>query len=212
MPTPLIPQRPKKGYFDLSQEEMQALTYHVLSGCSRDEAFVKFVRPDFIGSKATPALKAAISQFFGSKDVKEYIAAYKETIEELLKKSKQPEASSTKSIEERKAAAKTKLVEFAMSLADNIDQSADPEFVLKMADKAGLLDGDERVEELPRRYLPQSCRDCAYRMFCEENTEDMCQYCRYHQFGEDNGVHYDKEKMLEVPVGTEFAEEQRPNE
>lgn len=209
----LIPQRPKQGRFELRPEEMDGLSYYVLSGCSREVAFLKFIRPDFIGSKANSAVKAAITQFFSAKPVKEYLDAYRETIEELLSNSGKPrQAQVGGSLEERKARAKTKLVEFAMSLAEDIENASDQEFVLKMADKAGLLDGDEEVEELPRRYLPQSCGDhCAYRMFCEENTEDMCQYCRYHKFGEDNGIHYDKTEILDVQQrpGTELEEENR---
>lgn len=202
----LIPQRPKNGKFDLRPEEMDGLSYYVLSGCTREVAFLKFIRPDFIGSKAVTAVKNAVSQFFASKPVKDYIAAYKETVEELLSGGgeSKPIHTTSESLEEKKARAKAKAMEFAMSLAEHIDEASDPEFVMKMLDKVGILDGDEEIEEQPRRYLPISCqRDCAYRMFCEQNTEDMCQYCRYHAFGEDNGVHYDKENMLDVPIGTE---------
>ena len=55
--------------------------------------------------------------------------------------------------------AMTRATEFAMSLAENIDQADDPEYVLKLMDKVGLLDGDEQVEEQPRRYLPVTCSD-----------------------------------------------------
>lgn len=148
---------------------MDGLSYYVLSGCPREVAFLKFIRPDFLGSKAAAVIKNTVSQFFAMKDVKDYLEAYKATIEELLnpKKSGKP----TGSLEERKAKAKTKLVEFAMSLADDIENASDPEFVLKMADKAGLLDGDEEVEEQPRRYIPVTCGDCAYRKFVEENCD-----------------------------------------
>lgn len=206
----LIPQRPKNGKFDLRPEEMDGLSYYVLSGCTREIAFLKFIRPDFIGSKAVAAVKNAVSQFFASKQAKDYIAAYKETIDELLSgKSTSGSYSSTPVItgnmEEKKARAKAKAMEFAMSLAEHIEEASDPEFVMKMLDKVGILDGDEQVEELPRRYLPVSClRECAYRMFCEQNTEDMCQYCRYKKFGEENGVHFDKNKMLDVPDGTKI--------
>lgn len=162
--------RPKSGTFNLLPEEMDGLTYYVLSGCSREIAFLKFVRPDFVGSKASAVVKAASTQFFSSKDAKDYISAYKQTIEDTLS-SKQKQSSSAGNLEERKARAKTKLIEFAMSLADDIQNASDPEFVLKMADKAGLLDRDENVEELPRRYLPVTCSSCEYRKFVEENCE-----------------------------------------
>lgn len=166
----LIPQRPKSGKYDLKPEEMDGLSYYVLSGCSRETAFLKFMRPDFIGSKAPTVVKNTVAQFFAMKDVKSYLEAYKQTIEELLNP-KQAKAEPVGNIEERKARAKTKLVEFAMSLADHIEDAEDPETVLKLADKVGLLDQEEQAEELPRRYLPVSCGDCAYRKFVEENCE-----------------------------------------
>lgn len=194
----LIPMRPKGVSIYLLKEEMDGLTYYVLSGCSRETAFLKFVRPDFIGSKATPAIKAAVSQFFGSKEAKDYIEAYKKTIEDLLAEKDKPKVTEGGSMEERKARAKTKLVEFAMELANNIEAAEDKESVLKIADKVGLLDQDENIEEQPRRYLPESCGSCSYRQFCENNAEDMCQYCKYHKHGEENGVHYEKENMLDI--------------
>jgi hypothetical protein len=208
----LIPLRPDNASTPLSQPEQAALTWYVLSGCTKKEAFITFARPDMLDSKAKAAVEDYVKQFYARKEVKDYIEAYQATLDAFLhptaKKTDQPVGS----LEERKAKAKTKLVEFAMSLADNIEQAEDPEFVLKMADKAGLLDGDEQVEEQPRRYLPTSCLgECRYRAFCEnpDNVEDLCRYCKYHQFGEENGVHYDSEHQLSLPAGsgTEVAEE-----
>lgn len=205
----LIPLRPSAAVSGLTQDEQSALTWYVISGCPRKDAFILFARPDMLGSKAKAAIDDYVKQFYARKEVKEYIDAYKETLDEFLHPAP-IKKEQVGSLEERKAKAKTKATEFAMSLAENIDQAEDPEYVLKLMDKVGLLDGDEQVEEQPRRYLPQSCSDhCAYRMFCEENTEDMCQYCRYHKFGEDNGIHYEKNNILDVPelepYGTEFA-------
>lgn len=199
MAKPIIPLRPEGFVSSLSQDEQSALTWLTISGCSRRDAFVIFARPDMLEMKAKAALDEYIKQFYARKEVKDYLDAYQKTMDEFLHPVAKKETP-VGSLEERKALAKTKLVEFAMSLADHIEDAEDPETVLKLADKVGLLDGDEQAEEQPRRYLPQSCSDhCAYRMFCEENTEDMCQYCRYHKFGEDNGIHYEKNKILDVP-------------
>ena len=201
----LIPQRPKSGKFDLKPEEMDGLSYYVLSGCSREAAFLKFMRPDFLGSKAPSVVKNTVTQFFAMKDVKNYIEAYKQTIEELLNQ-KQARPEQLGNIEERKARAKTKLVEFAMSLADHIEDAEDPETVLKLADKVGLLDQDEEVEVAPQRFLSERCCDCRYRLFCEENAEDECKYCKYREFGEENGIHYDHKTQLDIS-GTKVAAE-----
>lgn len=165
--------RPKSGTFSLTQEEMTGLTWYVLSGCPREEAFLKFVRPDFIGSKSTPVVKSSVAQFFAMKDVKAYIEAYRDTIEKELSPKQKVTVESYENLENRKAAAKKRLVEFAMNLANNIEQAEDPEFVMKIADKCQLFDESERVEEKPRRYLPVTCGMCEYRKFVEENCEEI---------------------------------------
>lgn len=165
--------RPKGQKFNLTTEEMDGLTYYLLSGCAREEVFLKFMRPDFIGSKANTAVKAAVSQFFATKEVKDYLAAYKKTLEDFLSEKTRPKAEKSGTLEERKARARTRATEFAMSLAENIEQADDPETVLKLMDKVGLLDGDEEVEEQPRRYLPATCGECEYRKFVEENCEKV---------------------------------------
>ena len=168
-----IPLRPKDFVSSLTQPEMAALTWYVLSGCAKKEAFLLFCRPDMLDSKAKAAIDDYVRQFFAQKATKDYIDAYQKTLDEFLHPApvRVTAAPGNGTMEERKARAKTKLVEFAMNLANNIDQAEDPEFVLKMADKAGLLDGDEQAEEQPRRYLPISCSGCEYRKFVEENCD-----------------------------------------
>lgn len=196
-----IPLRPA-GWMQtsLNQDEQSALTWYVISGCSRKDAFIKFARPDLAVSKNKAIVDSYLSQFYSRKDVKEYLEAYNSTLEAFL----HPEpvvVKPTGTLEERKARARTKAMEFAMSLADNIDQADDPETVLKLMDKVGLLEGEEEVEEQPRRYIPQSClAGCRYRLFVEENCEDECQFCRYKKYGEENGIHFKNEEMLDIPL------------
>lgn len=179
MATPAVPMRPRRGSYDLKPEEMDCLNWIVLSGCPRDEAFVRFIRPDYLANINSPAVKNAVKQFFAMAEVKEYMDAYRETITDASKPRERPAGS----MEERKARAKAKAVEFAMSLADNIDDADDPETVLKLMDKVGLLDQDEEVVEQPRRYLPVTCGDCKYRKFVEENCEEV-----------DDGTDFDNEE------------------
>jgi hypothetical protein len=182
MPKAIIPIRPADFRSPLSQDEQNALSWYVLSGCARKDALLIFARPDMVASKAKAAVEDYVKQFYARKEVKDYIEAYQETLDSVL----HPVAKVEKpvgSLEERKAKAKSKALEFAMSLVDNIEQAEDPEFVLKMADKVGILDGDEDVEIVPQRFLGVRCSECAYRKFVEENCE-------------------------EVPDGTEIAEEE----
>lgn len=164
----LIPIRPDNFRSSLTQDEQNALTWYLLSGCSRRDALLIFSRPDMLSSKAKAAVEDYVKQFYARKDVKEYIDAYQHTLDAVLhpvEKKEKPAGS----LEERMAKSKSKALEFAMSLLDNIESADDPEFVLKMADKVGILGSDEQVEEQPRRYLPVTCSECAYRKFVEEN-------------------------------------------
>jgi hypothetical protein len=80
-------------------------------------------------------------------------------------------------------------------------EEVDRETIMKMVDRIGWLGDEEvRVEE-PRRYLPTSCGGCRYKAFCEEHCDDLCQYCKYKKYGEENGIHYESEKQLEMPTG-----------
>lgn len=164
----IIPLRPENYVTKLTQDEQSCLTWYVISGCSRKEAFLIFARPDMFNSKAKAAVEDYVKQFYAQAEVAGYLEAYRGTLDNFL----HPKAVKEKpagTLEERKARAKTKATEFAMSLAENIEQADDPEYVLKLMDKVGLLDGDEKVEEQPRRYLPVTCGECAYRKFIEEN-------------------------------------------
>jgi hypothetical protein len=167
----LIPLRPEGFSSSLTQAQQAALTWYVLSGCAKRDAFVIFARPDMMDKMAKAAVEDYARQFFSTKEAKDYLDAYRKTLDDFLHPAVKPVAAHTASLEERKAKAKTKAMEFAMSLADNIEQAEDPETVLKLMDKVGLLDGDEEVEEQPRRYLPVSCSGCEYRKFVEENCE-----------------------------------------
>lgn len=167
-----IPLRPEGFTTRLTQPEQACLTWYVLSGCARKEAFLTFARPDMLDSKAKAAIDDYVKQFFARRECLEYIDAYEKALEAFLHPAP-VKRTDGQSLEERKVAARTKLVEFAMSLANDIESASDPELVLKLADKAGLLDTEEEVEEQPRRYLPETCSGCAYRKFVEENCEEV---------------------------------------
>lgn len=210
MAKPIIPLRPEGFVSSLSQDEQSALTWLTISGCSRRDAFVIFARPDMLEMKAKAALDEYIKQFYARKEVKDYLDAYQKTLDEFLHPAPVKKEASG-SLEERKAKAKAKATEFAITLADNIEQADDPDFVLKLLDKVGILDSGEEVEVAPQRFLAERCSDCRYRVFCEQECEDLCQYCRYRAFGEESGIHYENRNMLDMPnkIGTKIEEENK---
>ena len=169
----IIPLRPKDYVSALTQPEMATLTWYVVSGCTKKDAFITFCRPDMLASKAKAAFDDYVKQFYARKDVKEYLDAYEKTIDEFLHPPKKVVESTPESIEEKKSKALSKLVEFVLSEANNIDTAEDPKSILDFANKIGLFDTEEQVEEQPRRYLPVTCSECAYRKFVEENCEEV---------------------------------------
>ena len=197
----LIPIRPKGFASNLTQEEQDCCTWYLLSGCNKKDAFLAFARPDMLNSRAQAAIDEYVRQFFARKEVKEYLLVYEQTIDMIL----HPVVKKVpiEDLEKKKAETKNKLVEFAINLVDNIDMAKDPEMILKMADKLGMLDQEEEKVELPRRYLPVQCGSCAYRQFCEDNTEDMCPHCKYLQECERHGIHFAKTDMLDTQKNKE---------
>lgn len=170
----IIPLRPKDFSTNLSQDEQSCLTWYVLSSASKKEAFVLFARPDMLSSKAKSAFEEYVKQFYARKEVREYLEAYEQTINEFLHPPKKSPSSteSSESIDEKKTKALTRLVEYVLTEANNIEEADDPKAILDYANKIGLFDMDEQVEEKPRRYLPVTCSECAYRKFVEENCEE----------------------------------------
>lgn len=168
MATPTIPMRPRRGSYDLKPEEMNCLNWLVLSGCPRDEAFLRFLRPDYLANRNSPAVKEAVKQFFAMAQVREYMEAYRETITGR-EEDRVDDDMSAATIDEKKALALSKLVEYVLSEASHISTSDDPKSILDYANKLGLFDKMMQTEEQPRRYLPVTCGDCVYRKFIEEN-------------------------------------------
>lgn len=205
---PLIPLRPENFVSPLTQSEQTALTWCVLSGTSRRDSYLTFARPDLLGSKSKAAVEEHIKQFYSRKEVKEYIEAYQKTMDAILHPQPSEEKPSV-SMEEKAKMSMAKVREFAIELANHIEEAEDPEYVVKLLDKLGMLDNGEKVEIAPQRFLGERCSDCRYRVFCEQECEDLCQYCRYRAFGEENGIHYESKEQLDMPnkIGTELAEE-----
>ena len=121
-------------------------------------------------SKAKAAVKEYVKQFFARKDVREYLDSYTAKIQDVLTpKKKQVDAGGT--VEEKKSRALSKLVEYVLSQASDIENSDDPKAIMDFANRIGLFDTEVDAPEAPRRYLPVTCGECAYRKFVEENCE-----------------------------------------
>lgn len=170
--------RPKKGKYNLTDAEMDCLSWFVLSGCTRIEAFARFTHPEyFANGTMTPMLEAACKSFFAQKEAKQYLQDFKEYLDSFDRKASAKEVippADAGTLEERKAKAKQKAMDYAMRMADELNNAdVDAELVLKVLDKVGILDDEEVAEEAPRRYVPTQCGSCSYRQFVEEHCEEV---------------------------------------
>lgn len=194
-----IPLRPKGRRYKLTANEQDCLTWYVISGCKREDAYRIFVRPDLTVSKIN--LRTMTSQFFSAMEVREYIEAYRSTLDGSTTDSEQ------EGNPEKRAAAAVqkftdKVVDKMMGDLDTVDEM---DAVAKLADRVGVLDDKDKTDMEPVRVLPVRCKsECRYRAFVETQvTEgrifDECNYCRAKAYAEERGFIYDPCKLLDIP-------------
>lgn len=155
-----------KGDYNLTPAEKDCIAWYILSGCSPADAFCIFCRPELKVNKMI--LKKVSSEFFGSVEVQSYMSAYKAELEQTLSQ-KEKEEEAPEVTQKKKERALRKLMAYVIDQANHIESVEDKESIVKLADKLGLLDIDEERVEAPRRYLPETCSNCRYRKFIEEN-------------------------------------------
>lgn len=194
-----IPLRPKGQRFHLEEQEMNCLVWYVLSNCKKEEAYLIFVRPDLAVSRQN--LKLATSQFFASTSARDFISAYKDTLEGAC--NSDAEGVGEQDREKRAGEAVQKFTDKIVDkMGSDFETVDEMDAIAKLADRVGVLDGKEKVEEKPRRYLPQTCSACSYRLFVESNIEqgnieNECDRCRTRRFAEEHGWKYDATKNIE---------------
>lgn len=164
----IIPLRPKGEYRQLLDNEMDCLTWLVLSGRPRLECFIEFIRPDL---EKSPQAKAYAEQFFAVADTRNYLKDYEETIKEFLtpKKKERVEGSN------REKRAEAALESFKDNVIDALEEDATDVDILKdkaqLAKTVGLLKEEEMTQAPPQRYLPASCNtNCRYKKFIDEQV------------------------------------------
>lgn len=151
--------RPKFGTFKLSKAEQDCLTWIVLSGCTKEEAYALFCHPELRNSKKI--LKEYVKSFFASPITKEYIAAYKATLSGKSTIETSSENLNSEQIVDRFRGR----VFDAMDKAEGLEEL---EMAAKLGDRVNVFDNGENKIEEPRRYLAETCSRCAYRIFVEK--------------------------------------------
>lgn len=169
-----IPRRPTQRVEGLKKEEMDCLTWYVLFGDSIEECFARFVAPQF---KDNPRLlKEYAKQFMAGANVKDYVAAYKEELEVLLRDRERVSEikKDDESDDDFKARMKRISVDKVMGkiagMVDNIDDAESLLDTIKAMKDTGWFDGSSQNVP-PRRYLPESCIRCKYKCFVDEHIK-----------------------------------------
>lgn len=200
MAKPDIPMRPKgRRKFDLQECEKDCLVWYVLSNCKKEDAYLIFVRPDLAVSRQN--LKLATSQFFASTSARDFLTAYKDTLEGA--DNSDSEGMGEQDREKRAGEAVQKFTDKIVDkMGGDFETVDEMDAIAKLADRVGVLDDKEKVEEKPRRYLPQTCSACSYRLFVESNIEqgnieNECDRCRTRKFAEEHGWKFDATKNIE---------------
>lgn len=203
----IVPIRPKYKRYSLSKEQQDCLTYYVLMGCTKQDAFLLFF-PEFLKyddsgrvlkGKLTKAGEQYCKQFFATAEVNDYIRDYKKTFEEK-------DDSQTAQIEiddSRKDKALKSLLNQAMSMVESGD-TLDPDTLKVLTEifkKLGILKDEVEMQEAPRRYLPERCSSCLYRSFVESHIEtgqieNSCLRCKALDLAKEHGFRYDPKTLL----------------
>ena len=198
-----LPTRPDTSTrYTLSEAERYALCVFCVFETTKLDAY-KLAHPEVVGTKNV--LKSRCDEFFASSDVVNFMREYRAMLDEADKaqvKSQEPKSQeSDEEWENKKQRALLNLAQKGYRLAEDLDsEDADVEMVVKVFDKLGWLDNEEVQVESPRRYLPTSCySSCRYRAFVEQECEDLCVYCKFKAYANEQGVDFPKEKQLEMP-------------
>lgn len=186
----------------MEASKMDCLAWYCISGCRREEAFKTFVRPDL--AKNTKMLREYASQFFASTDAMNFIHDYRLTLEgeeEEHEKKVQTDEGREKRIGNAIQKFTDKVVEKMSGDLESVDEM---DAVAKLADRVGVLDDKKDIMESPRRYLPEGCRECQYRLFIEKGIENgeienECMYCKALKFAQEHGFVYDPKNLLYIP-------------
>lgn len=157
-----VPLRPKSGNFRLKKEEMDCITWFVLSGCTKTEAFVLFVHPEL---RTSPKIaKEYANEFFASPMVQSYMISYNNTLQ-----GREDDIDTSNLDPNRTLERFRQRVLSTMNEASGLEEM---ESAAKLGDRLGMFDDEESKALPPQRYLAETCGRCRYRIFVEEQKKN----------------------------------------
>lgn len=156
-----VPLRPKSGNFRLKKEEMDCITWFVLSGCSKLEAFLLFVHPELRNSPKVA--KEYANEFFASPTVISYQIAYNNTLEGRETDIDTLDVDPNRTLE--------RFRQRVLSTMNDASGLEDMETAAKLGDRLGLFDNEESKAQPPQRYLAETCSKCMYKTLVDEEIK-----------------------------------------
>lgn len=172
----LIPRRPASIDIKIPAADKNCIEYAVVFQARNEDAFLLF-HPEFrtIEGRLNQSGKRACREFFAYSRNREYRDAYTDLLRRRLSGTGDGgRGTGDERFGEVDGARKEKalraFVERTLSLMEQ-GEDLDPDTVKVIADiavKLRLIKEETRQEEPPRRYLPERCSECRYKLFIEE--------------------------------------------
>ena len=167
-----LPTRPDTSTrYTLSEAERYALCVFCVFETTKLDAF-KLAHPEVVGTKNV--LKSRCDEFFASSDVVNFMREYRAMLDKVDKTEQVEPKENDDDLSARMQHIKRKIFLRGEELANSIGATKEElELAIKLLDKSGVFDTDEEVMEQPRRYLPETCSQCRYKKWIEENCEEI---------------------------------------
>lgn len=203
----LIPNRPEPDESKIAAADKDMIAYSVAFGVPNQRVFALW-HPEFLDSsgKLSKTGRAACTQFFNYAKNREYADAYRRTLVDFL--SRRDGGDSGEGIEINESTKKERVQDMLGRLIKMARNNPDDPELIKLEGeiykKVGWFDDGAKVQEAPRRYLPELCSACMYRSFVESHEEsgdivNECDFCRTRRFAEEKGWRFDATKNLDLP-------------
>lgn len=172
-----MPERPKILLCGLTEKEMLFLDLNFFGVIESWRLYKHIVDPNVTDYKA----KQSCSSLFNDIDAVSYLEQRSRQIEIHL----WPEEATDEDFSLPPNADKIVILEAWKKLKNgNFGNSEEWTLFLKKA----LASIENNVDiEPPRRYLAETCGECRYRAYCEENLEDECPACKYREYALKKG-------------------------
>ena len=211
----LLPPPRIEPHWALTQRHTTFLDMTIMLPIQHWEAY-KMV---FFGAETPIALQKKASAVTLSADGREYVRARTAQLSEhffggeqkLMKFGTSPailDYGKTEQVVEVKDTAPEKTVDeiladlipkAARDLRDIMKNPSDPNYNKAFETVMAKMIKDlsaEKGARPPERYLPETCSQCAYNQWINENCEILCHRCKYKKFGDSKGVSFDLKNMM----------------